>query len=72
MVKDLDDSTSSSQTSLLGIEFLVQFFGNDGDGRVGESDHLLVTCSEPLRPDSESGAVVKERIGTFSSVSCRP
>lgn len=70
-MKDLDDSTSSSQTSLLGIEFLVQFFDNDGDGRVSGGDHSLVTCSEPLRPDSEYGVVVKERVGTFSSVSCR-
>lgn len=70
-VKDLNDSTNSSASTLLGIEFLVQFFDNDGDGRVSEGDHLIITCSEPLRINTQYGVTVFDRTGPFSSVSCR-
>jgi hypothetical protein len=71
IVKYLDDSANSSTSSLLGIEFSVQFFDKDGDGRVSEGDYVLVTCSEPLRSDSLYGVTVIDRTGPYSSVSCR-
>jgi len=71
IVKDLDDSTNSSRSSLPSIEFLVQFFDNDGDGRVSERGYLIVSCTEPLRIYTRYGVTVIDRTGPFSSVSCR-
>lgn len=71
IVRDLDDSANSSTSTLLGVEFSVQFFDKDGDGRVSEGDYVLVTCSEPLRSDTLYGVTVIDRTGPYSSASCR-
>ncbi|MBI0584595.1 MAG: hypothetical protein ISF22_10275 [Methanomassiliicoccus sp.] len=71
IVSGLDDSTNSSQSTLLGVVFSVQFYDKDGDGRVSGWDYLIVTSSEPLRPGTRYVVNVVDPSGLSSTAICR-